>query len=220
MSRFTVKLRDLENQEQYLDISSPLLSADGHEPVGKHASDETPSPTGSDTTRLDIRITSPIRTKLHVQKHGVVVSANGTLSFDYERPCDRCGRNLTFTFKENINYLLREETHRRKTEAKEEKPKKRAKRTHSPDEEGPEPTEEDFDNANRLSPADLDDMTYHGETIDFEPFLYEAAALGIPMRTLCEMTGQKCTVDPKTLSRESAKGDDPRWAVLKQLKKS
>ncbi len=219
MSRFTFKLRDLENQPRDLDTQAPLLSADGHEPPAGAgaATDAGPSPTGADSNHLGVTVKSPLSVKLHVEKHGEVVTAKGSLGFDYERPCDRCGENLPFHLDEKISFLLRRETTHTPAEPE---PKKGRRKGRTAEPESPEPSEEDLDSANRLSPSDLDDMTYSGDSIDFEPFLYEVAALGIPMRTVCEDSGKTCQIDPASLTRESRQETDPRWAALKALKKS
>ncbi len=211
MNPFIVRLRDLETREQEIDTGVPLLSADGH---GPH--EDGPSPTGADTGHLGIDLKSPIRCRLTVGKHGEVITAKGRLEFDYERPCDRCGQPVPLHLREKIDFLLRRE-HAQKPPSEDSKGggKKRGRRA----EPEPPPVEDEPDDSHRLSAADLDDMTYRGEEIDFEPHLYELAALGIPMRTACENAGRTCVVDPDTYTREKQKGDDPRWAVLKQLKK-
>lgn len=221
MSQFLVSLRDIEQEPREITASVPLLSADGHLPPDATGAPGR-SPTGTDTSGLGVGVKGPIRVGLQVSKAGDVVVAEGRLAFDYERPCDRCGQVLPFRMDEKVRFVFQKESRLEIKATKAAKPAKTAK----PAPKGKKLLEQfeaagpEDESGSRLAAADLDEMTYSGAEIDLEPYLYELAALELPMRATCEMVpGRTCAVDPGALAPDRARGADPRWAVLKQLKK-
>lgn len=212
MSQFLVSLRDIEQEPREITASVPLLSADGHLPPDATGAAGR-SPTGTDTSGLGVGVKGPIRVELQVSKAGDVVVAEGRLAFDYERPCDRCGQVLPFRMDEKVRFVFQKES---RPAPKAAKPAPKGKKPLEQFEAaGPED-----ESGSRLAAADLDEMTYSGAEIDLEPYLYELAALELPMRATCEMVpGRTCAVDPGALAPDRARGADPRWAVLKELKK-
>ncbi len=139
-----------------------------------------------------LRLLSPVRAKLRIDKVGSEVLARGELVSDIELQCSRCLASFSKDVSINVNVVyhpLEELTGEEKHEIKED---------------------------------ELDMGFYKGDELDIHDLVQEQIMLSVPMKPLCKETCRglcpRCGAD-LNITRCSCeqREPDPRLAVLKKL---
>jgi len=141
-----------------------------------------------------VRISSPVKSVLRLDKVGADVVARGVLSGDVELQCSRCLNDFPMHISSQVNVVY----HPVKEISKAEQ--------------------------HQLKDDELDTVFYTGDIIDTDDLLREQLLLNLPMKPLCSPDCKGyCPICGTDLSVSGCnckiKETDSRFEILKQLKK-
>ncbi|HTZ17604.1 MAG TPA: DUF177 domain-containing protein [Dissulfurispiraceae bacterium] len=142
----------------------------------------------------DVRISSPVKSVLRLDKVGDDVMARGVLNGDVELQCSRCLNNFPLHISSQVNVVY----HPVKELSKSEQ--------------------------HQLKDDELDTVFYSGDMFDTDDLLREQLLLNLPMKPLCSPDCKGfCPMCGADLSISTCnckiKETDSRFEILKQLKK-
>ncbi len=141
-----------------------------------------------------VKISSPVKSVLRIDKVGEDVLARGVLSGDVELQCSRCLKNFPLHISSQVNVVY----HPVKEISKAEQ--------------------------HQLKGDELDTVFYSGDMLDTDDLLREQLLLNLPMKPLCSADCKGfCPMCGADLSISGCdcrtKQTDSRFEVLKKLKK-
>ena len=148
----------------------------------------------SDIQSDAVKIVSPVKAVLRLDKVLPEIMAKGVLNGDVEHECSRCLKNFTERIASQFNVVYRPTTEIARAEQ------------------------------HQLKSDELDTVFYTGDTIEIDDLLREQLILNLPMKPLCSPDCRgfcpQCGAD-MSLSACGCKTSkiDSRFEVLKKLKK-
>jgi len=148
----------------------------------------------SDIQSDAVKIVSPVKAVLRLDKVLPEIMAKGVLNGDVEHQCSRCLKNFTERIASQFNVVYRPTTEIARGEQ------------------------------HQLKSDELDTVFYSGDTLEIDDLLREQLILNLPMKPLCSPDCKgfcpQCGAD-MSLSACGCKASetDSRFEVLKKLKK-